>query len=318
MFNVEAYIGDCLGSLQSQTYKNIEIVVIDDCSTDKGKNVVFEKMQSDKRIRYYRTEINGGQSHARILGVTKASGEDVCFVDGDDVVGRNFIFMLLLARKDNPLAIAEIQYKLFADGKRTPLEKISKNTRFYSEGSFITRFLKESVCKKSNSIPVVTKMFPKQLIIQHPFETSSEAEDYLENAKLLVGKNDIFINKSIEYFYRQRKGSTTNREISKRSFEQISNAKKVMELLEKNNYPKNVIHLGRDRYLRSCFSIYLNALRRGHDSSVSDTRLSSLRNEIKKNYWHFLFGKNPLLVKLVCFFLVFFPGISKRFFAINN
>ena len=84
--NVEQYITQCIESLINQTLSDIEIIFINDCSTDSSAEIVQKYMQNDKRIILLNTEKESGQSHARNLGLDVASGEYIGFVDSDDWV----------------------------------------------------------------------------------------------------------------------------------------------------------------------------------------------------------------------------------------
>ena len=83
MFNSEKYIVECLNSVINQTYHNLEIIVIDDCSTDNSINLV--NSLKDKRINLIKMKKNSGVSKARNKGVNKATGDYICFLDSDDV-----------------------------------------------------------------------------------------------------------------------------------------------------------------------------------------------------------------------------------------
>lgn len=84
-YNLELYIGNCLDSLSHQTYSDLEIIVVDDGSTDGTVDVVTKKLQLDSRIKLY-VQDNGGAARARNKGFQIAQGEYICFVDGDDML----------------------------------------------------------------------------------------------------------------------------------------------------------------------------------------------------------------------------------------
>lgn len=88
VYNSEKYIERCLNSVISQTYKNIEIIIVDDGSSDNSFNVISKF--DDKRIKYFRKE-NEGVSIARNYGIKRASGEYLLFVDSDDYISRDMV-----------------------------------------------------------------------------------------------------------------------------------------------------------------------------------------------------------------------------------
>ena len=90
VYNVENYLNKCLDSLINQTYKNLEIIVINDGSTDNSGIICQEYAQKDNRIIYVEKE-NGGQSEARNMGLDRMTGSYVTFVDSDDWVESDYV-----------------------------------------------------------------------------------------------------------------------------------------------------------------------------------------------------------------------------------
>ena len=85
VYNIKDYIEKCLKSIVSQSYDNLEIVVVDDGSTDESGKLCDEFAKKDKRVRVFHKK-NGGLSDARNFGIKKSQGEIVALVDGDDYV----------------------------------------------------------------------------------------------------------------------------------------------------------------------------------------------------------------------------------------
>ncbi|MBP5266574.1 MAG: glycosyltransferase family 2 protein [Lachnospiraceae bacterium] len=98
-YNVEATIADCIGSVTSQDYQNIEIIVINDGSSDRTEDIVMQLAKEDSRIRLLTTP-NGGVSHARNTGLSLAEGEYLMFVDADDLLLDHAISRLVKAQDE--------------------------------------------------------------------------------------------------------------------------------------------------------------------------------------------------------------------------
>ena len=94
IYNVEKYIGKCILSIIEQTYKNIEIILVDDGSLDDSGNIADEYATRDNRIKVLH-KTNAGVSAARNSGLDAATGDFVCFSDGDDYVMPNYVEHLL-------------------------------------------------------------------------------------------------------------------------------------------------------------------------------------------------------------------------------
>ena len=94
VYNVEKYLKKCLDSLLSQTYHNIEIIVVNDGTTDKSLDIAKEVNSIDERVKIISQE-NQGLSEARNTGIRNAKGEYICFVDSDDFVHKDYVKLLL-------------------------------------------------------------------------------------------------------------------------------------------------------------------------------------------------------------------------------
>ena len=86
IYNVEKYIADCLDSIVNQTYKDIEIICVNDCTMDNSMTIVKEFAENDKRIKIINNEKNRGLGGARNAGLEIANGEYFMFVDSDDMI----------------------------------------------------------------------------------------------------------------------------------------------------------------------------------------------------------------------------------------
>ena len=94
MYNVAPYLERCLRSLEKQTYRNIEVIIMDDCSTDGSLDIAGEMAASDMRFKVFSMPRNSGAGDARQAAIEKSSGEFIGFVDADDYVDMDFVAVL--------------------------------------------------------------------------------------------------------------------------------------------------------------------------------------------------------------------------------
>ena len=141
-YNVEKYIGNVLNALRYQTYKNLEIIVVNDGSKDNTHNIIEEYKKNDARIVYIKTE-NQGVSLARNEGLKIATGEYIAFLDGDDVVDTKYFEILYNTLIDNKADVAVCDFKKITESKAN---KFSIKT-------------KKSKIKKCNNIEYLKDMF---------------------------------------------------------------------------------------------------------------------------------------------------------------
>ena len=123
-YNIENYILKCLQSLMKQTYRNFEVIVIDDGSKDATGTLCDQFAKKDKRFRVIHKE-NTGVSDTRNIGMDEANGEYFIFVDGDDYVTKDYISTLLSGLIQNKADLSCADYYIDAGGT---LEKHSDET----------------------------------------------------------------------------------------------------------------------------------------------------------------------------------------------
>ena len=114
VYNVERYIGECINSVIAQDYKELEIVLVDDGSTDSSGDICEEYAEKDSRIKVYHID-NSGLSGARNYGTAKATGEFVCYLDGDDCFAEGAISSWVEKIKGQ-VDIVVSKFAMFSDG----------------------------------------------------------------------------------------------------------------------------------------------------------------------------------------------------------
>ena len=126
VYNVEKYLEKSIRSLMAQSYKNIEIVLVDDGSPDNSGKICDSLANEDSRIKVIHKN-NGGVSSARNAGIENSSGDYICFIDGDDYVTEGYISdMYEVSSKYNSDITTSNQFKIWPDGKKKELFKQNK------------------------------------------------------------------------------------------------------------------------------------------------------------------------------------------------
>lgn len=111
LYNAEKYITETINSVINQTYKNWEMIIIDDCSSDNGAQIVKEYEKKDKRIKYIKLEENSGAAIARNIGIEKAKGEFIGFLDSDDLWKKDKLEKQINFMRQNEIAFSFTQYE---------------------------------------------------------------------------------------------------------------------------------------------------------------------------------------------------------------
>ena len=116
-YNIEAYIGECLGSIQRQELDNIEVICVDDCSTDRTVSIIKDYMAKDDRIVLIEHEKNGGPAKSRNTGCRQAKGKYIWFIDGDDYMKDGALLRLYELAENNNLDVVSFSGEAFVDKK---------------------------------------------------------------------------------------------------------------------------------------------------------------------------------------------------------
>lgn len=153
VYNAEKFLEDTIKTVQDQTYKNWELIFVDDCSNDKSEKIIIKNMKKDKRIKYYRQAKNGGPALARNKGIDLAAGRFLCFQDADDLWDENKLEKQISYMIEYNAAFSYHSYE-FANENGTPNGKkvIAKKKLTYNQ------------CLKNNIISTITVMFDLKLI----------------------------------------------------------------------------------------------------------------------------------------------------------
>src|SRR5690606_8777138 len=130
VYNVEQYLDECLNSIRQQTYENIEIIVVEDCSTDDSLNTLTKHLK-DPRVKLIQHEKNSGLSAARNTGIDAAKGDYIMFADSDDLVHLSLIELCVKYAISNDADLITYEFKAFEDDiKLSPQSDLSNMDNF--------------------------------------------------------------------------------------------------------------------------------------------------------------------------------------------
>ena len=207
-YNVERYIKACLDSLLNQSYKEIEILIVDDGSTDKTPEICDLYEKKDNRIRIFHIE-HKGVAVARNVGVEESKGKYCTFVDSDDFVSREFVSTLLdgIINYDADVSIVKV-LDVKEDANIVDFDNYNDEVVFHYVDKI--NVAKSTLNDDEINCGVCNKLFKKSIFDGIKFPNGKVLEDVATFYKLIDKTNKIVITDSIRYFYRIRKGSITH------------------------------------------------------------------------------------------------------------
>lgn len=238
IYNSEKYLPQCIESILNQTYKNFELILVNDGSTDNSLSICESYAQKDERIEILNLQHNG-VSNARNNGISKAKGEFICFVDSDDKIEKDFLLVLTNLQNKYNSDIAEVDFKYLndnskknTDNKEEVFNSFQMMNRLYSTNGIRTVMIPNKLYKAS--------LFEKIL-----FDVEHEHEDEFIIHKLIFSaKNNIAVSNLKLYVYRihkksrQRTFNTRKLDVLQVFDEREKYFKENEELVEKNKIAK--------------------------------------------------------------------------------
>ena len=241
VYNVGKYLKECLDSVVNQTLKDIEIICINDGSTDDSLEILNEYAAKDERFIVYSQE-NQGQGVARNKGVQLAKGEYMQFIDPDDWIELNMLEILYNFAKDHHSQVVKFNYTDYNDysGKYKQQDFVKQIQEEYNydlnETPYYTWRILKKDCLSGLDLHVWAHFYQTEFIKSNKirFAPSKHGEDHLfaDGAIVLANKID-YLNKYL-YFYRVRSGSSVQIK-SNINFCVFDNIRLLKEFLLENN-----------------------------------------------------------------------------------
>ena len=248
IYNTSKYLPRCLNSIINQTYKNLEIICINDGSTDNSLSILQNYAQKDSRIKIT-TQKNAGLSAARNTGITKSTGKYITFVDSDDEISHNMLEKLLVSLQKNDADISVCSFKeIYPDGKITHFNKVSSAQTYTTEQS-----LKAMLQEQGFMLSATMKLFLTTYFKNIQFPIGKLHEDIGTTYKLIMRAHRVTFVPEELYFYHHHGESITSKKFDERKLDIIALTDQMCKDIDAK-YPtlKNITN---ERRMRARFSV---------------------------------------------------------------
>jgi glycosyltransferase involved in cell wall biosynthesis len=255
VFDVEDYLAECVNSVIEQTYKNLEIILVDDGSKDSSLDICNDFAKKDKRVKVIHKK-NKGVSSARNSALDISSGDFIVFVDGDDFIAKDMIELLYKNLIKNKCDISICSYVEYF-GNTRKVESTNK-TKFMSSFFGLESILYQ--CQISNS--PWAKLYKKSLFdgIRFP-EDVSVAEDLEVAYKVFSSAKNIIVSPSKKYYYRLRSGSAVNSQFNLKRMDSLVVLDRIL-LSSSAKQPKLVAAVENRSFMEAIFILSSMPLRK--------------------------------------------------------
>lgn len=228
VYNVEKYLIDCVESIRMQTYEELEILLIDDGSTDNSGKICDEYKEKDKRIKVVH-KINGGLSDARNVGIEKATGEYIYFLDSDDMVPSSTIEKLLNACVKENSDISISGFEKFLDGCMPQFQESVATQKIQILDK--TEAVRKMLLRDEIGHEAWGKLYKKSLWEMERFPKGKLYEDYATTYKIVCKCDSIAILRENLYWYRIRSGSIMKSKLTSKNMQLLDISEEVTNYL---------------------------------------------------------------------------------------
>lgn len=287
VYNVEKYISKCLDSIVNQIYRNIEVIVVNDGSTDKSGLICDEYAEKYNNIKVFHKE-NEGVSSARNLGIDNASGEYIAFVDPDDYIDKNMYEILYkeIIKSKSDIAMCSFFYvkesEVIYTGNKEKTIILSKEEVIYKYFNGVNPFSGSFLWNKLFRRELFRDIrLDTRLIIQEDTEVLLRIFDRINSL--------VYIDRPL-YFYLIRKGAATEGIISTGKLNTDISLLKIYEYTEKNLPQYKSIAL--DNYSVCCFNIIVEIIKNYEEYGYY---YGTIIKRLKSMYFKILLDKNIMI-----------------------
>lgn len=262
VYNVEQYLERCVKSLINQTYRNLQIILVDDGSTDNSGLLCDQLGKTDARIVVIHKK-NGGLSSARNAGLDICKGDCVTFVDSDDWVELDTYAYMLELMQNHQAEIADVECQ-YAYADKDAIKATDNHIEvFYGQDVLWNYFDRGLRLKNSAPYTVWRKLYRKDVIGLCRFPEGKNSEDLQFNYEVLKKSNSIVLSNVVKYHYFQNESGISIGKLKKSDMALIDICADICEK-EKNNSYKNIKELTQMKLARSYFSLLARIAKVGY------------------------------------------------------
>lgn len=296
VYNTEKYLKKCVDSFLNQTYKNLEIILVDDGSTDNSPKMCDEYAQVNSRIRVIHKK-NGGLSDARNVGIEASHGRLITFFDSDDFVDEDYIQYLYILKKEANVELSVCAYNVTDEDGNILFTMNSKEDKLLTKEEFFRKMLNE----EGITVSACFKLYDRQLFSDIRFPVGKLCEDNGTTYKVIdkIDGNIAFGNKA-KCYYVIRSNSIMRSSFSLKKLDMIELTDEMCDYLDLK-YPNL-----KDLILRRRVYARFNVLRQMDNNDHNTlTEMNSIVNYILRHKWFVMFNKSvPNRDKIACLILM--------------
>lgn len=275
VYNVEDYLERCIVSIQQQTYSELEIILVDDGSTDSSGKICDEYKNKDSRIRVFHKK-NGGLSDARNLGIEVAKGDFFAFIDSDDWIDIDMLEVLYKAVQKYDADIAECSFRCIY---KDHVEEETANTGTYIEGDNIFALQCEMRWKYFKPI-ACNKLYRRYIFKDVCYPVGRLHEDEFTTHKAFYNASKLVYVDLSKYNYDRTREESITASFKEKNLDVCDALKERVDFFKKKRLTSLVTEM-EDLY----FCVLLDRLYKCYKHGIKTERVTRLISETRNNYF---------------------------------
>jgi glycosyltransferase involved in cell wall biosynthesis len=283
VYNVEPFLRRCINSIISQTYRNLEIILVNDGSTDNCGKICDEYAKNDNRVVVIHKD-NGGLSSARNAGLGAASGQYVGFVDSDDWITLDMYETLYSMFHETNCDVAQVATMAVADTDAS-LPDRKHEPKSIKGKDILRKYLFDGLLSRHESHSVWSKLYKLKLFDTVKFPEGFIYEDIATNYKILLKCDKFAYTEKYCHYYFTNNSSITRRGANKKDFDIFIAFDELYELARDETY-KDIAYLAKIKRDRCDYWMLAKIAAYGADFSAEDKRriIKQLTKRLRDNY----------------------------------
>lgn len=278
VYNAEKYIEYCLKSVLDQTYKNLEIILIDDGSTDSSFEIIKYYQKKDKRIKILK-QTNKGAGAARNYGLAVAKGRYIGFVDSDDWIQLDMYEYLIKIMKKENADIVACDY-ITTNRRKSKRYNLLERLTIMDNNTLMKFFLR--IHGEKSFYAVWNMLYKADILIDCKFPEKGITEDLIFNYRAYSNCKKYVLSNLPKYYYYYNMEGVTRKELQKRDLALLDNWNQIVTDIKKN-MPEMEKYALLNRW-RADFTILSKAFLYGYNKNEIDIYiLGAIKMDLKKN-----------------------------------
>ncbi|HBW13335.1 MAG TPA: hypothetical protein DEF30_05905 [Proteiniclasticum sp.] len=308
VYNVEKYLGRCMNSILNQSFKDLEVILINDGSTDGSGELCNEYASQYNNVRVFHKN-NGGLSSARNLGLNHANSPYISFIDSDDWIAKDTYEYMMKLMLTYDAEIVSTRYLIKKDEIMDQRPTSNAKIEVLENEDALKFYMQMGISNSVNDYSVCTKLYKKDLFNDICFPIGQYYEDVVTNFKLIKKAKKYIYSDKVCYYYFQENTSITRNKFSSKDFDMEKiGLQLIAESKELNNLA--LVRLAEEKLARNYMSMLYKACKYGIDNSLDDKKVFKLlQKKLNDNFWVLLKSRLQISRKILTLILRVSPRL---------